>query len=167
MPYGRNRGMSKRPIHSVKNILDGVFIGVAAGVTTIVSLATTVNAYTGAAAEVPIGAKVNGIYLFVQIQPQAAQANVDLYVAKWSSGQAGTAPTAGATGGTPQRNKILHEEKGIPGTFNNGAPPLTFRSVIRIPRGMRRFAEGDELKLYLRGATAYDACVKCIYKFYE
>ncbi len=162
----RGRGLSLRPINSVKNIVDGTFLTVAAATVTSVDLALSVNDYAGAVNEVPIGAKVSSIYLFVQIQQQAVNSNVDWYVGKFPAGLAAL-PVPGATGGDITRRFILHEEKGIPGPVNNGSPPLTFKGVIRIPRGRQRFGEAESIKLQLRGAAAYDACVKCIYKFYQ
>ncbi len=159
------RGMSLRPINSVKNILDATSIGVAAAVNTGITLAQTVNDYTGGVVDVPIGAKVSSVYIFVQIIAQAAEGVMDFYIAKRPAGV--ILPTPGTTGGNQARKFILHEEKGIPGTFNNGASPLTFRGVIKIPRGRQRFAEGDDLTIQLRGSVAYSLCIKCIYKFYQ
>lgn len=166
MPYyRRSRGFFKRPINSVKNIVDATNLGVAAATTTTVTVAQTVNAYAGGVTEVPIGAKVSGVYLFVQIQQQAVNSNVDFYVIK----KPGTTPnpTPGATGGDASRKFILHEEKGIPGPMNNGSPPLTYRGFIKIPKGRQRFAENDFMQVVLRGAAVYDSCIKCIYKFYQ
>ncbi len=162
----RSRSMALRPINSVKNVVDGVFLGVAAGVQTLTTLAATVNDYTGGNTEVPIGAKVSSIYLFVQmISGDSGIANSDFYIMKRPSGV--TEPTPGATGGSVSRKFILHEEKGIPGNALDGAAPLTFRGVIRIPRGRQRFAEGDVIRLVARSADVYNMCVKCIYKFYQ
>lgn len=157
--------MSLRPINSVKNIVDGVFLGVGAATVTTVGLALTTNNYTGAVADVPIGAKVSSVYLFCQVLPTVGTANVDFYVIKRPSDV--TNPVPGATGGTVQRKFILHEEKGLPGNAADGAYPLTFKGVIRIPKGRQRFAEGDKLQIVIRGADVYNACVKCIYKFYQ
>ncbi len=132
---------------------------------TAVNTAITVNAYAGANTDVPIGAKVTSAYYFVQIQPQAVVGVVDFFFCKRPNNV--IMPVPGATGGSVNRKFIFHEEKGIPGVFNNGSPPLTFRGVIRIPRGRQRFAEGDVFHCNLRCSTAYDACVKCIYKFYQ
>ncbi len=148
--------------------MDGTFLTVAAGVATTVNLALAVNDYTGTVNHVPIGAKVSSVYLFVQIQQQAVNSNVDWYVFKAPGSIASAArPVPGSTGGSPFRKYILHEEKGIPGPSNNGSPPLTFRGVIRIPKGRQRFGEDDNMQITLRGSAAYDACVKCIYKFYQ
>ncbi len=156
-----------RPINSVKNIVDGTFLTVAAATVTTVQLATAVNTYAGGVADVPIGAKVSSIYLFLQIQQQAVNSNVDWYIFKNPGNTIAAPAVPGATGGSPMRKWILHEEKGIPGPVNNGSPPLTFRGVIRIPKGKQRWGEDDRLTIRMRGAAAYDACVKCIYKFYQ
>lgn len=163
------RGLALRPINSVKNIVDGTFIGVAASVTTNVLIGDGVNTYAGGTTEIPIGAKVRSVYLFFQIQPQAAQGNVDAFFFKASPTEATAllAVTPGVTGGSTSRRFILHEEKGIPGIYNNGASPHTFRGVLKIPRGRQRIGEGDKIYLRIRCSTAYDACVKVIYKFYQ
>ncbi len=164
--FRRGRGLSLRPINSVKNIVDGVFLGVAAAAVTTVNLAATVNAYTGGVTEVPIGAKVSSVYLFVQsISDGTGISNHDWYVIRKPTGVAN--PVPGATGGNTSRKYILHEEKGLPGNNSDGAAPLTFRGVIKIPRGRQRFGEGDFLQLVARSADAYSLCVKCIYKFYQ
>ncbi len=165
MPRFR-RGMSLRPINSVKNIVDGVFLGVAAATITPVQLALALNDYVGGASTVPIGSKVSSVYLFVQILPTAGTANVDWYIWK-NPGNALPRPVPGATGGNPQRKYIMHEEKGLPGNAADGAYPLTFKGVIKIPRGRQRWGENDNLELVLRGADIYNACVKAIYKFYQ
>lgn len=161
------RALAMRPVVYTKNIVDSTTIGVAAGTTTQTVVAAATNTYAGAVTEVPIGAKLQGIYVFFQIQPQAAQGNVDMYIAKGPNAFWAANPVPGATGGDPGRKFILHEEKGIPGTFNNGASPLTFRGFIKIPRGRKSFQEGDIIKICYRCATAYDACLKVIYKWYQ
>ncbi len=162
----RHRGANLRPINSVKNIVDGTFLGVTAATNTDVVLAATVNDYTGGVADVPIGAKISSVFLFVQmISSDASVVNMDWFIIRKPTGVA--LPTPGATGGNAARKFILHEEKGIPGNALDGAYPLTFKGVIKIPRGRQRMGEGDQLLVRLRGASAYNACVKCIYKFYQ
>ena len=163
----RRRALALRPINSVKNIVDSTNLGVAAATNTDVTVGSPVYAFTGAVTDIPIGAKVSRIYLFVQIQQQSVNSNVDWYFAKGPQDVFNTRPVPGSTGGSVQRKFILHEEKGIPGPMNNGSPPLTFRGVIKIPRGRQRFAEGDKMWIRARGAAVYDMCVKCIYKFYQ
>ena len=142
-----------------------MFLAVAAGVTTTVTIASVVNDYVGAAATVPIGSKIQSVYLFFQILPTTGTANVDGYIARFPAGI--TLPVPGATAGDINRKFILHEEKGLPGNAADGAYPLTFKGVVRIPRGRQRMGEGDLIELRLRGVDEYNACVKCIYKFYQ
>ncbi len=160
------RGSNLRPINSVKNIVDGTFLGVLAATNTDVVVAATVNDYTGGVADVPIGAKISSVFLFVQmISSDSSVSNMDWYIIRKPSGVA--LPTPGAVGGNAARKFVLHEEKGIPGNALDGAYPLTFKGVIKIPRGRQRMGEGDQLLVRLRGASEYNACVKCIYKFYQ
>ncbi len=161
------RHMSKRPINSVKNIVDGTFLGVTGGTNTDVVLVDTVNDYTGTSGTVPIGATVSSLYLFVQmISADSGVANHDWFVIK-DPGDQLIIPVPGATGGVTSRKFILHEEKGIPGNALDGAYPLTFKGVIKIPPGYRRCGEDDRIVLRMRGVDLYNACVKCIYKFYQ
>lgn len=157
--------MSLRPINSVKEIVDSTLLGVAAGTTSTVVLGTSVNDYTGGVGTFPVGAKVSSFYLFVQLLPTAGTANVDWYVAKAPTGI--TFPAPGATGGSIGRKYILHEEKGIPGNAADGAYPLTFKGVIKIPRGRQRMAEGDTFFIKTIGADIHNACIKAIYKAYR
>ncbi len=162
------RGLGLRPINSVKNIVDLINITVAAGTTTTVALASTVNDYTGGSTEVPIGAKITSMYLFVQaINDVLPLTNVDWYVWKGPGNLAATMPIPSGTGGDQNRRYILHEEKGIPGAADDGAAPLTFRGVIKIPRGRQRFGEGDVMQIKVRGVSAHTWCAKIIYKFYQ
>ncbi len=159
------RSSNLRPINSVKNIVDGTFLGVTAATSTFVTLGATVNTYGGGVTEVPIGAKVYSVYLFVQIISATGTANADFFITKYPANV--VLPVPGVTGGSPARKFILHEEKGLPGNAADGAYPLTFKGVIRIPKGRQRFAEGDTLQLIARSADVYNMCVKCIYKFYQ
>ncbi len=162
MPRRRSLGMI---INSRKEIVDSTLLGVAAGTTSSVALATVVNDYTGAVGTVPVGSVIKSVYLFVQILPTATTENVDWNVGKIPNGV--SLPVPGTTGGAPARKYVLHEEKGIPGNANDGAYPLTFKGVIKIPRGRQRMAEGDVITIRLLGAGIYNACLKAIYKVYE
>lgn len=152
-----------RPIiHTRKEIVDGTFLAVAGAGITTTTVATVVNDYIGTAGTVEVGSKIKWIYLFVQIIETASTSNVDFYVIKKPSSVVN--PVPGATGGNVARKYILHEEKGIPGNAADGAYPLTFKGVIKIPRGRQRMAEGDLIAVVMRGTGIYNACLKCIYK---
>lgn len=151
-------------IHSRKEIIDTTLLGVGAATVSQVIVATAINDYTGTVGFVETGSVIKGIYLFVQILPATGTANVDWYVMKNPENIPNMTP--GAVGGAPNRKFVLHEEKGLPGNAADGAYPLTFKGVIKIPRGRQRMAEGDTIKVILRGTDIYNACVKCIYKVY-
>ncbi len=153
-------------INSVKNIVDSVQLTVAAGTNTDVVLAVAVNDYTGGVTDVPTGCVIRSLYLFVQMLPTTGTANVDWFITKNPANVTSNLPVPGATGGTPQRKYILHEEKGIPGNAADGAYPLTFKGVIRIPKGRQRMAESDVINIKLRGVDIHNICIKAIYKFY-
>lgn len=165
--YFRGRqALRIRPVQTRKEILDSTLLGVSGGTTSTVTLVTAVDNYAGVVNTVPTGSVVKGVYLFIQIVPNGSSANVDWYLWKNPSGLSTVGPTPGAVGGDPRRKYVLHEEKGIPGSTVEGQGPLTFRGVIKIPRGLQRFGEDDTLQLKLRGAQIYDACIKAIYKVY-
>ncbi len=161
------KGLSLRPINSVKNIVDSTVLGVAAGTQTKVLVAGAVNDYTGGVADVPTGCTIKSVYLFIQILPTASTENVDWYLYKGPLDINAGMPAPGATGGDANRKYILHEEKGIPGNAADGAYPLTFKGVIKIPRGRQRMGESDRIQINMVGAGIYNACLKCIYKFYQ
>ncbi len=149
-------------VNTRKEIVDSTLLAVAAATNSTVNVATAVNDYTGGVGDVEVGSSIKWIYLFVQILPTTGTANVDFYVIKKPG--AVQNPTPGATGGTAARKFILHEEKGLPGNAADGAYPLTFKGVIKVPRGRQRMAEADVMQVVLRGTDIYNACIKCIYK---
>ena len=64
--------LSKRPINSVKNIVDSVALGVGAGTNTIVTVANAVNDYTGTAGDCPtgsVGVVLGGIGIITSLRP--------------------------------------------------------------------------------------------------
>ncbi len=151
-------------IHSNKEIVDSTLLGVAAATTSTTTVASVVNDYTGTVGTVPLGAVIKSLFVFVQVIPTAATANVDWFLIKSPSGT--VLPVPGATGGNVARKFILHEEKGIPGNASDGAYPATFKDVIRIPKGRQRMAEGDTIKIKTRGTDIHNVCIKTIYKVF-
>ncbi len=119
----------------------------------------------GTVGTVEVGSVIKSVYLFVQGISTLGTANVDFYFIKKPTGV--TLPVAGAVGGNTARKYVLHEEKGIPGNAGDGAYPLTFKGVIRIPRGRQRMAEGDTIQVVIRGADISNWCIKAIYKVYN
>jgi len=66
-----------RPVQTRKEIVDSTLLGVAAGVNSVVDLVTTLNDYVGTVGTVETGSVIKGVYLFVQINNNAAVSNVD------------------------------------------------------------------------------------------
>lgn len=159
------RGLGLRPINSRKEVVDSTLLAVAAATNTAVVVASVVNDYVGTVGTVEVGTVIKSVYLFVQGLPTAGTANVDFYVIKKPTGV--VLPIAGAVGGNTARKYVLHEEKGIPGNASDGAYPLTFKGVIRIPRGRQRMGEGDTIQVVLRGTDISNWCLKAIYKAYN
>ncbi len=123
--------------------------------------------FTGTVGDVPTGCTINSIYIFFQTISTTGTANHDWYIYKRNGDNTAVPITPGTIGGDPIRKLVLHEEKGIPGNAGDGAYPLTFRGVIKIPKHMRRFGEGDQIKLVHRAVDINNSCLKAIYKFYR
>ncbi len=154
---------NRRPVvHTRKEIVDTTVLGQAAATPVSVIVASVVNDYTGVTGTVETGSIIKFVYFFIQIIPTTTTDNVDFYIWKHPNGV--FQPIPGATGGTFTRKYILHEEKGIPGNAADGAYPLTFKGVIKIPKGRQRMAEGDEIAVVLRGTGISNFCIKAIYK---
>jgi len=158
---------AKRPINSVKNVVDseGALVAATTSTTDLVigvrTLATTINPI-----QVPVGAVVNGIYLsiFILGSGGADSEIVNWYIAK-NPNNSLTLPAPGATGPSANRRWILHEEKGIYATQDG--TPMVFKGVIKIPPRMRRIGDGDRISVLIRTTLGVpNFCVKAIYKWY-
>ncbi len=159
------------PVVSNKEIIDGVFLIVAGGVTTDVSLAAAVNNYTGTVGDVPVNGQVKGFYL------ETSYANVDnivgrldWYLCKKPAGLAiASFPSPGATGGTNFRKYIFHEEKGIftngNGTTAGGQMKST-KQFIAIPPRFKKMSEDDAWFIRIGASENYSFCIKAIYKWF-
>ncbi len=171
MPFRRGYS-SKRPVNSVKHIVD-TFGELAGAVDSGNIFATTVpntDSVTFNPVSVRMGATVNAFFisLFI-IGATGAPLNgpLDWFLIKTHTGQAAQVPSPGATGTSNLRNQIIHEEKGLAGSGDGTA--MAFKGVVMIPRGMRRFREGDNWRIVIRSEdTTNNAqfCLKVIYKSY-
>ncbi len=161
------RGLGLRPINSRKEIIDSTLLGVAASSNQTVTIADTLDNYAGAIGTCATGSVIKSVYIFWQGINDSVVTNIDMYIAKSPNDVFAARVSPGATGGAPMRKYILHEEKGIPGHVNGGATPITFRGVVRIPKGRQRMGEGDKLYIIMRAAAVSNFCVKAIYKVYN
>ncbi len=167
LPYFRRRDKAKlRALHSrsSKEIVRSVTLGVAAGVTTAVVLADSVNDYTGTIGTCPIGSKISRIHLQVSYQSTQATSNqADWYVAKDPGGGL-PLPVPASTGGNANRKWIFHESTGI--NPDDDGFMARKEGWLEIPKKMQRMGEGDQIELRFNAAGIYDLCIKCIYKWY-
>ncbi len=166
----RRRMSSARPIQRVKHVVDSE--GTTSTVASITSLASiVVQRAVGAfvPTEVVLGNTVNALFITVfAIGSTGApiDGSVNWYIAKRRAGQDSLTdfPEPGNTGISQVRNQIFHEEKGVPGSGDG--TPMVFKGVIAIPKGMRRFREGDSLFIKISNTQAggdSTFCIKAIY----
>ncbi len=159
-------------IHSLKHIIDteGALSGAAKSVTPLMNAVASPNA-TFDPLDVELGSTVNGFFLSVFVIGATGAGNIgsiNWYIVKTRSGQFSSLPEPEATGTSPLRNQIFHQEKGLAGSADG--TPMAFKGVVVVPRGMRRTREGDNFYLVLKGTdptTDYNFCVKAIYKSFE
>ncbi len=163
---------SKRPIHSIKNVVDASG-GTTGGTISTVPLAVAVRSLSSPVSptEVTIGSTVSSIFVSVYILGTTGGSSglVDWYLWK-TPGQTTTGvsiPDPGNTGIKSLRRFVFHEEKGLAATQDG--TPMVFKGVIRIPPRFRRMGEDDAIQLKLLTETGFDAqfCVKAIYKQYS
>ncbi len=167
MPY-RNRS-NKRPINSVKNIIDSQG-GLVAGTAQLVSIA---NAKDNAALTdvdgVEIGATINSIFLNVQVSASgtAALANVYMIVFKNPGGNL-VFPNGNVLGTNDNKKHVFHQEMLMTEKNTTAIPRTLFKGVLMLPKHMRRMGFNDDLQLQLFApGVNFDFCVQCIYKWYR
>ncbi len=162
------------PVNSVKHIVD-VEGALSGGVTSVSEFATTVNALSASfnPVEVTLGSKIYGFFLSIfVIGATGAPLNgaIDWYIAKVRQGQSAVSdfPNPQATGISPIRSQIIHQEKGLAGSGDG--TPMAFKGVIKVPKGMQRCRDGDSWVIKLRsGDATNDAtfCIKIIHKTFR
>ncbi len=140
-----------------------MFLAVAAGVTTVVAVATTVNDYIGTIGTCPIGSHIISINAQISYSISVPPNRVDWYMNKNPANQL-TMPTPGATGGNANRKQIFHEEKGL-GPDNLDAPPTKNTYQFLVPQIFQRMGEDDSIQFRINSSGIYDACAKFIYKW--
>ncbi len=162
----------KRPIHSIKHIVDNQG-GLIAGTQALVTLIDAVDAPVLAQSdEVEVRSRVNSIFVNVQVATTStgALANVYCFFYKNPGNNIPSAsyPNGNAVGINDTKKLIFHQEMIMTEKNTTGIPRTLFKGVLSIPRHMRSMAISDKIKiaLYSPGVT-YDYCVQCIYKEYR
>jgi len=170
---GRSRQSMKNVIQSVKNSFQ----------TNLSMLASTPTDFQGVVVvevgqatktlgiEVPTGAKVFSVELWVQVVSASASAsgNLQWYIAKSRSGQALASdfpePDFSATGLSQVRNQIFHQETAQFGTEDAG--PYKFHRRIRIPRVYQRCRANDNIFVKIEASVATEVTIVWLYKYYQ
>ncbi len=149
--------------------------------TIIVTIANTVDAPTLAVNnQVGRGSSINGLFLSIFFYTEGGEvANevplVDWYILKnpgfsfTTVFDAANLPTPGATGVHDNKRFIFHTEKGLAGggDASLAGVPMVFKSVLAIPRGMRKMNANDRIIICARANFATKFCVQAIYKWYH
>ncbi len=159
-----------RPINSIKHVVDEQG-GLVAGTQTFVILADGVDVYSLADDDgVPTGARVNSIFLNVQVYAtgSGALSNVYMYLYKNPGTNIATVPNANVVGTSDFKKLIIHQEMTMTEKNTTAIPRTLFKGVLRLPKHMRRWGADDQLaiQLFSPGVT-FDYCVQCIYKHYS
>lgn len=167
----RSRGLRLRPVNRIKHVVDSQFgtaLGAQAGINLIIADDDPVIANT---TEVLTGSSVNAIYLKVEATTDVSVAlnNFYLIIVKNPGGNI-TPPAANLVGASDNKRFVIHQEmvmlqQKITAEEVEANPRIVFQGVIMIPRGYRRFAPNDVLKLEVLspGGTTF-VCVQCHYK---
>ncbi len=158
--------MSIRPVHRIKHVVDkqgGVVLNTNDATDLIIGADNPVLADAN---EVESGSKVNGIYLRVEVYATtaAALANVYMLVMKNPGGSL-LAIQPNIVGINDNKRFVIHQEMVMLEQSVNGNPRTLFNGVIVIPRGYRRFAVNDLLRLFVFApGVNISLCVQCHYK---
>ncbi len=160
--------MALRPIHRIKHVVDQSAT-ITAGAQLNIELVTTVDAPVLAnTAEVETGAKVNGIYLKIEVASNETDAGAipNVYMIVWKNpGDNITAPSANNVGPNDNKRFVIHQEMILINNVAGGNPRILFNGVIVIPKGMRRFGPNDRLEVSLLStAVNLTECLQCHYK---
>ncbi len=166
--------MAKRPINSLKHVVDFQGGIVAAAAPTIVQLVKGENnpVVESNPEQVNIGSHVNAFYLNIQVAASstAALANIYFFVAGNPGGLIANAsyPNGNVVGTSILRKMIFHQEMQMTEKNTTAFTRTMFRGVILIPKKFRRIGSKDLiiLSLFSPGVN-FDVCFECIYKEYK
>ncbi len=161
------RSMSLRPIHRIKHVIDSEGALTAGAQSNTSIIIADDNPVLGSPTQVETGAKVNGIYLHVEVSHTSGTGRPNMYMMVYKNpGNNITAPAANAVGIDDNKRFVIHQEMiMLSGDAGNGLPRPIFNGVIVIPKGFRRFGPNDRLFVSLLSPTVVgDFCFQCHYK---
>ncbi len=169
MPYHR-RGMSMRPIHRIKHVIDSSAT-LAKATTSFFTLVQTVDApVLATTTQVETGAKVNGFYIRFEVasnDPIDLGAIPNFYFYVWKNpGGAITRLTPSSIGDDVNKNKVIHQEMTMFENKGQGGNARTvFNGVVVVPKGMRRCSPADKWEVvFLSPSLDVAVCMQAHYK---
>ncbi len=165
------RGMSLRPIHRIKHVIDAEGT-VDDTPNVIVDLIDTVDApVLASVTQNETGSTVNGVYLHLEALHASGTGRPNMYMLILKNPGANIATTAidpTQTGGNDNKRFIIHQEMIMgSGDAGNGLPRVVFNGVIKIPKVYKRNAPNDKLQMWLvtgNTGVVFDWCMQCHYK---
>ncbi len=160
--------MNLRPIHRIKHVVDGSAVVAAATPNTTVIVNTVDAPVLAQEEQVETGSRVNGIYLKCEVASNETDAgaipNVYLMITK-NPGNAITFPNSNAIGSSDDKRWVIHQEMIMFNNVAGGNPRVLFNGVIVIPKGYRRMAPNDQLKMTLFSPQVnFVFCMQAHYK---
>ncbi len=168
MPYHRRMNMSIRPVQRIKHIIDQNGTLTAGTNLPIPLVAATDTPVLANTTEVITGAKVNGIYIHLEVASNETDAgavpNVYMYVWKNPGGNL-TINASPFLGADDNKRFVIHQEMVMLNNLAGGNPRTLFNGVIVIPKGYRRMGPNDQLDIILRtNAVNITFCMQAHYK---
>ncbi len=164
-----NRNLAKRPIHSIKHVIDQQF-GLTIGAQQNFDIIKTVDApVISNVNEVETRSRINAIYLTVECAATSSSALSNIYLAVFKNVGANlTIPVPNAIGASSEKRFIIHQEMALTERSTAGNPRSLFKGVILFPKGYRSMSFDDRITLlFLSPGTTQDVCFQCIYKEYR
>ncbi len=166
---GRYRSsMAIRPVHRIKHVVDKSAT-LTAGTTIVENLVTTADAPVLAnVTQVETGAKVNGIYLRVEVAGNESDVGaipqVYMAIMKNPGDNLGVMDPS-AVGISTNKRFVIHQEMVMLQNAVGGNARTLFNGVIAIPKGYRRFAPDDKLTINIKSPQLNIAyCIQCHFK---
>ncbi len=165
----RNRGMSIRPVHRIKHVVDSSATLTAAATLSVDLIITKDAPVQSATAECETGSKVNGVYLKVicasnQVTEGGAIPNVYMTIDK-NPGHAHATIAPNAVGASDLKKYVIHQEMVMVQNQVSSNPTVIFNGVIVIPRGYIRNGPNDRLTVnVLCPAIDISVCIQAHYK---
>ncbi len=166
----RNRGLSLRPIDSMKNSTDA--IGSLSGTRTEIIIARAVDTPTSAVTvDVQRGSIIKAIYISLDVCGLGGTGvlnNFQGYLMK-NPGTNLTPPDPGTIGSSNEKKFIIKEWGGMIMRNQDGNAPLHWEGWIKIPRRYHRMGTDDlwVIELICTSGVTGHLFVKTIYKWYR